>query len=246
MPSMNWPFSALVLCLLLSTAFGCDSGSSEPPDIASLDLGSNLPLIPKSGSRTLTLDVVDVNGNMISWTEVGLDIEWSSSNPEVLTIDARGSASAISRGTSRVTARHGTVTTELSMTVVDLAGTWKATVPDAQAPGGVNVLTYRFEQTGLSVSGTYSNLSGFPPLTSVSTGRFSGTLNLRRIGSSVSVKVQVPGPPCDISWTNELRLDLRENGADQLTPVAGTVPLTSTTCPNAGQIRVAQVTRSGS
>lgn len=241
-----WFFPTLILVILTSTLSGCDSASHAPPEIASMDLSGNLPLVPRGGSKTLALEVLDVNGNIISWMDEGLDVAWSSSDAAVLTVDSEGVISGISRGSATVTARSGTDMAELTLTVVDLEGTWTATVPDAQAPGGVNVITYRFEQTGFSVSGTYSNLSGFPPLTSASTGFFSGTLNLRRIGSSITVRVQVPGPPCDISWTNELRLDLREGGSDQLTPVSGTVPLTSSSCPNAGQIRVAQVTRSPS
>lgn len=242
----SWTFSALILSTIMLLVSGCDSGSTEAPDVTSLSLSDNLPMIPRGGSKTLTLEVADLDGNMISWLEEGVDVAWSSSNTAILTIDDRGVATGVSRGKAHITARTGVHEARIEIDVIDLAGTWTATVPDAQAPGGVNVITYQIEQTGLSVSGTYSNLSGFPPLTSTSTGRFSGTMNLKRIGSSVTLQVQVAGPPCSIAWTNELRLDLNPTGTDRLTPVATTVPLTSATCPNAGQIRVAQVSRSGS
>lgn len=235
----------MILASILLLA-GCDSGDQPSVNVASMSISTSVPLIPRGGTRTLNLEVVDTDGSMVAWMDEGLDVKWSSSDPSVLTIDGNGSATGVAGGSALVTARLGTLSAEQAVDVIDLAGNWTATVPDPQAPGGVNVITYEFEQAGLSVSGTYSNLSGFPPLTPASRGRFSGTLNLRRIGSSVTIRVQVPGPPCDIAWSNELRLDFEGNGPDQLTPLAGTVPLSSSACSNPGQIRVAQVSRSTS
>ena len=80
------------------------------PDMATLmSLGETVQL---------TASVVDQNGQQV----VGVVVTWSSGNEEVATVDNAGLVTAVSNGTAQITARAGSASQSIQVTVMQEAG----------------------------------------------------------------------------------------------------------------------------
>ena len=90
-----------------------DTDPTAPPVVTSIDV-SPTDLILKALGATSQLEATarDQNGSTLSAA-----LSWSSSDTEVVTVDADGLVTAIGNGTAIVSVRSGTVSSSVTVTV---------------------------------------------------------------------------------------------------------------------------------
>lgn len=177
MPYKEW-IPALCLWATIVLMIGCDSSSADPdpppeppgPSIAQILLSpDDQPLVSMGQELQLEAVVTTTEGD----TLVDPALDWSSSDAAVLTVTDTGLMTGQADGTAMVTAALGGKAENLTFRIVDLTGTWTGSEP----PDTVN---YILTQTDASVEGTFQSVNGFPPITNVNTGTFTGSLTFER------------------------------------------------------------------
>lgn len=92
---------------------------------------TGVTLTALDATRRLYAEVVDANGYPVQ----GSDIDWSSSNPEIVAVDAMGVIRAVSTGQASVTAQWGTQRRSVAVTVRQVPAT-VALEPESILMGG--------------------------------------------------------------------------------------------------------------
>lgn len=225
-----------LLCVILFAWFlsgimGCNSSDSNPtvdPDaVARLELTpDDEPFISISQAVQLGIFAFNVSGNAVP---TGF-VEWSSSDPGVLTVSSIGQVIGMSAGTATVTAEANEVAASLEFHVVDLTGVWEG----GEDP---DMVTYTLTQTDESVDGTFESLLGFPPITDINTGALTGSLNFSTYAHVLELTTE---DGCNLLITGNHFLAL-EDGELILTPSTGV--LSSTNCSISGTISFATLRR---
>jgi large repetitive protein len=103
------------MCLVLGLVAACREGAIEP-DLAIVDrvvVEAPRTTLAVGDSVQLTATAYDVNGNELT----RIPFTWSSEQPQVLTVNATGSAKGLSQGASVVRATAGEKSGSLSLTV---------------------------------------------------------------------------------------------------------------------------------
>lgn len=230
--------TALLFVCLVVFGLGCDSTSNDRVDVDRILISKDVVAIAKGASAVLDLTVVGSGGLAISSYEA----TWTSLNPAIVTVDQEGRVRGLARGKATITATVDNKTDSIEITTVDVSGKWTATVTDPGAPGGINMITYNLVQNGVNVSGTYTNVGGFPPLTSVNVGRIISTLTIGRVSIAMKGSVKVSASPCNLIWENNMTVITLGDGSVVLRPVQDPTPLTSDNCSLLStSIRVAEV-----
>ncbi|HEU4523720.1 MAG TPA: leishmanolysin-related zinc metalloendopeptidase [Gemmatimonadales bacterium] len=117
--------------LLAVVACGGDGRTGPAVDIAEISVEPDAVVLNDVGqSRQLTVAVLDGAGDSVA----NPSLEWRSSNPQVVSVNASGLVVAQAGGTARVTASSGTVsdTTMVSVRAFDIVLTYVTQVTSAQ------------------------------------------------------------------------------------------------------------------
>jgi uncharacterized protein YjdB len=124
--------------------------------------------------------------------DITASVTWSSSNTSVATIDSSGKATAVGTGTATITASAGgkSGSTTLTVTPLNVSGTWTGTYTIYDDPADPSQLgTYNFElvlnQSGTAVTGTATLRGNMPGQTSA-TGQLTGNVTGRQLDFSFS------------------------------------------------------------
>ncbi|MGM9641023.1 MAG: S8 family serine peptidase, partial [Faecousia sp.] len=114
------------LCIPMKTTGG---GWSNPTNkVTGIQLSATSVNLLKGGKATLTASV-------LPWTATNRDVTWTSSDPTVATVDARGVVTAVAPGTATITAASvldPTVTAECVVTVETLKTTLSGVLQDKE------------------------------------------------------------------------------------------------------------------
>ena len=126
---------------------GSTSVNVGPPALLNMTVGPNQSSLPVGGSEQLT-----ANGNFSDGTVQNLtqSATWSSSAPGVATITAGGLATAVTAGTSSLSATMNSITNSATLTV-----TSPVLVSIAVTPGNASIAAGNTEQ--FAATGTYSD-----------------------------------------------------------------------------------------
>ncbi len=171
------PVAALTCCALVASLLSCGGGDgpAEPPAPPTPVVVTRVVIAGAPGDG-IVLRPTPVQLSATAQTAAGVPVDtavvtWSTSNPLVLSVTSTGSVTGVALGTAQVTARSGTISSSVTMTVRDVAlppasgasaptttvvaaGALELTVPPNAVPPGVPRLT-----VGLS-----SAASGIPRL----------------------------------------------------------------------------------
>jgi hypothetical protein len=100
------PLRHFTTAAVLLTFAGCGGdGQTDPSDVAEITLEDDAVVLDATGqTRQLNATTRDVDGNTVEVT-----IDWSSSDPEIVTVEGDGLLIAQGPGTAEVTASVGTV-----------------------------------------------------------------------------------------------------------------------------------------
>lgn len=222
----------LYVCAVFAFAMGCSSPASAPeagPDIASVTLSpSDKPLVSMGQVVQLSAVVTDTDGNIV----LNPDLNWSSSDDGVLTVESNGLMQGESGGTATVSASVGGKTGSLTIRIVDLTGTWTG----GEDP---DMVTYTLSQTETSAPGTFSSLLGFPPITNVNTGVLAGSLSFDRYEHTLTVITEAD---CEMVIRGVYRVQVEGSGDLTLVGI-GSAPITSPNCSLGGSINLATLRR---
>ena len=105
------------MALLAVAACGGD-GRTDPSDVAQITLDTEAVVLAATGqTRQLTATALDDGGDPIQ----GAPIDWTTSNPEVVTVSATGLLTAQGPGTTQVTAAVGEVSATATVGVNSVA-----------------------------------------------------------------------------------------------------------------------------
>ena len=158
--------------------------------------------------QELQLEAVVTNTDGDTLVDPALD--WSSSDAAILTVTDTGLMTGQADGTATVTAALDGKAENLTFRIVDLTGTWTGSEP----PDTVN---YILTQTGTSVDGTFQSVNGFPPITNVNTGEFTGSLTFERYIHFLTLTTET-GCALRIFGGHSVRVE--ESGALILEPIS--------------------------
>lgn len=102
--------------LLASVMAACGGDSTAPPTIASVTVTSPLGVVWDVGTAVQLVAVAqDVRGNTAS----GVTYTWTSSDPDVVSVDGMGRVQSVRAGSSTIRAVAGAVTGSLQVQVVE-------------------------------------------------------------------------------------------------------------------------------
>lgn len=177
--------------------------------------GPNSITIPET--QTLTANVLDQNGRRISPTP---NVQWRSSNPAVLRLNASGGATGVSVGTATVTASVGSVSS--AAYVIDVVAVpvppptptppppqtlTSVAVSPSTIPVGQGGFAYALDQNGAPLTSAVTWQSQNPSVATVTsgggvTGVSVGSCEIKAISSGTSVETQItvtaPSPPAPV------------------------------------------------
>ena len=124
---------SILLCFALIVLFSCGKDSptkpkppQPPPQPPVQPVPTRITITPSKHTLNavgqtvrLTALVQDQNNNTLT----GAVVTWSSGNPAVATVNNQGLVTAVMNGTAMITARSGTASTSITVTVMQTAGT---------------------------------------------------------------------------------------------------------------------------
>lgn len=100
-------FGVLICCFAISCLLiSCGSGGYGSPKVATISVSPSSPSIVVGATQQFSATAKDKNGNAIT----GVTFTWSSGTTSVATISSSGLATAVSAGSSQITASAGGVT----------------------------------------------------------------------------------------------------------------------------------------
>lgn len=117
--------AALLLCALAGA--GCENPATPPPAVASVMVESPTSSLMVGDTARLTAEVRDASGGAIS----GRAVSWSSSSDAVVTVNARGTVTAVGPGTATVSATVEGKSDSVELTVTPVPGTLIVSVETA-------------------------------------------------------------------------------------------------------------------
>lgn len=156
---------------------------------------------------------------------------WSSSDPNILSVNKKGLITGVGGGDATVFAHVGDQTDSLSFFVVDLTGTWIGGV----APDTVR---YILTQTDTIVDGIFKSDIGFPSITNVNEGTLTGYLSYPDYFHILELKTE---NGCTMRVTGEHLV--RFDGEGKLVLVPGKGVISSPDCNLSGTIHFATLRR---
>jgi hypothetical protein len=100
--------------MVLLAVAGCGGdGQTDPSDVADITLDNDAVVLAAAGqTRQLNATTLDADGNTIN-----VQVEWSSSDPEIVTVEGDGLLVGQGPGTAEVTASVGSVSATASVSV---------------------------------------------------------------------------------------------------------------------------------
>ncbi len=182
---------SLLLILSFALSVGCDSaGENGEPDasVASIIvLPNDAPLVSKGQGVQLQAVVVSTAGD----TLVGPSVAWSSSDEDVLGVSETGLMRGRQDGSATVSASMDGKTGSATFRVLDLTGTWTGSLVDPNGfwPGIEQNVTYVLQQSGSTVTGTFTNSAWTAPGSTGGQGPIEGSLLWNRFGHTIEVGV---------------------------------------------------------
>lgn len=105
--------SLAVLALAVLTAAGCDSSTGNDDSIASLSVNPSAPVMHIGGVQQLVATPATSSGKIIE----GRTASWTSSNPAVASVDGNGLVTALTAGTTTISASVGSLSDDAAVTV---------------------------------------------------------------------------------------------------------------------------------
>lgn len=110
-------FRTAALLALAAVPIACDSGTDPGPAPASIELTALVDILPARQSTPLAVLVKDASGNPIT----GANVQYSSSNNAIATVNSSGVVSGTGEGDVTITASAGSVSDQVSLFIVDFA-----------------------------------------------------------------------------------------------------------------------------
>ena len=100
--------------MVLLAVAGCGGdGQTDPSDVADITLDNDAVVLAAAGqTRQLNATTLDADGNSIN-----VQVEWSTSDPEIVTVEGDGLLVGQGPGTAEVTASVGSVSATASVSV---------------------------------------------------------------------------------------------------------------------------------
>ncbi|AIQ58724.1 hypothetical protein PBOR_18600 [Paenibacillus borealis] len=135
---------------------------ADLPGPASITVSQAEVILPVGGTASVTTVVYDENNAVMS----GVQVAWSSSNPAVAAVDAAGTITGVSAGTSVVQATYEGLVSDVAVTVQEVT-----LISDGFSGSNGNGISGRTPDTANLPGGTWS-LASFP-----SNGNFSAFVN---------------------------------------------------------------------
>ena len=150
-----WFMGALLVWVLVACGGGGSAVGDAPSAPTRIEIAPNALLLTATGQKkSLAAKVFDAAGNTVQ-----AQVEWTSSHPENIAVDASGAVTAIGDGSSQIIARVGTVQsppllavhTQLPAEAVLLTDANIVGEPEETTPGAVASMdnTYRVQLTGV-------------------------------------------------------------------------------------------------
>jgi hypothetical protein len=203
---MHSSVKAILMVVLIATVAGCSSATGP---------GGSQPALAITGAVTVAVGQTSQLTLMATppqsaAQDVTSQANWTSSTPGIATVNGSGLVTAVSYGSTTITAKYQGASTATTF-AVSVAGTWSSGALD----GNQNQITWTLSQTGGNVTGTV----GFVPAPPA--------------GFAFSVQ-SVAGPIAGttFTWTMTLTPSLDPSKPEcvgQATIFAGTAQLTSGT-----------------
>ena len=168
------------------------------PPVATITVAPAAPSVTVGATQQFTATAKDANGNVIA---TGLTFTWTSATPAVATVNASGLATAVSAGTSQITATAGGITSPAVTLTVNPPPVASVTV--APAAPSVNVgATQQFTATAKDAGGnvipgaTFTWTSSATAVATISasglaTGVAAGTSNVTATSGGITSAADV-------------------------------------------------------
>ncbi|GFO53370.1 hypothetical protein GMSM_03770 [Geomonas sp. Red276] len=144
----------LLVALLLASVllFGCSGSGGQTVSLTEVRVTPASPTLAPGTTTTFRATSVYSNGNMVDDTSLAT---WSSSNPAVATVNANGVATAISAGTTTISATRSGVT---GTTILTVAAIQSISVTPATQVGIVGT-TQQFRATATLTNGATQDVT---------------------------------------------------------------------------------------
>lgn len=161
----------MILLLTLSLGFSAcgNSNNTTGPGSTVLAISGTTTVATVGQTSQLTATATPSGGPAQTVTN---QTTWTSSNTSVATVNASGFVTAVSYGSTTITAAYQGATTQATF-AVSIAGTWASPALDANQ----EQITWTLTQNGTSVTGAIGFLPGVPTGYAFSTQSVSGSLN---------------------------------------------------------------------
>lgn len=180
-------------------------GSTEPKTVVSVEVTPSTLTLAPGQSSTVTATALDILAAPIA----GRAATWTSSNSSVATVSAAGLVTGVSDGTATITARIGTLSANVAVTVRTPVGSVVVTPPTAsitigdaplqltaiaRSPAGTTLVGREVQWS--SATPAIATVSSTGQVTAVATG--SAVITATVDGTSGSATIQVSQNPCTI------------------------------------------------
>lgn len=227
-----------VLGLMLCWTIGCDSAGepgADVPPIASVDIERH--------EAVRLLKGLDLQLQATATTEAGeartdLPLTWASSNEAVARVSENGLVETLFRGTATITAGIGGKSDQVEVTVLDVSGQWRSEPIDVGI--GIEQVQYSLVQDGTQVTGNFSSVLGFPPLTDEPNGTIEGMVN--STGTRFTHTIHIRGSACHLDFGFAMTVSTQPDGTMTMTPETTRVNYSSPNECGNGTLLVAPLT----
>jgi len=142
------------LLLLFPVCCGGGSSSSSNSTLTYINITPAGPSVPAGATKQFSAAGINADG---SNNDLGGQVTWSSSDPSVATINSSGLATALTTGTTVITATSGNVSGSTTLTVYHATlSSISVSLPDGNIPVGIS---QRAVATGTYTDGTSHDIS---------------------------------------------------------------------------------------
>ena len=228
---------ALVLTTLPTLLTGCSgtNNTTAPGGAPTVAISGTATVAALGQTSQLTATATPAQSSTPN--DVSSQATWTSSNTGVATVSASGLVTAVSYGSTTITAVYQGVTAQVTF-AVSIAGTWVSPALDASS----NQVSWTLNQTGTNVTGTIGFLPSVPTGYTFSTESVSGNFAGGTLTWTMTLilSADAPRPDC-VGQTTTL------NGTAQVTSgTTMTLTLTGGTTPCDSKQPAAQLKSIGS
>ena len=172
--------SKIALFILISILVaGCGGGGSPAPSLVSIAVTPPNPSMPAGVARQFTATGTYSDGTS---HDITTQVNWTSSNPSVATVNGNGLATAVAAGTSTITAISGSISGSTTLTVNSATlSSISVTPANPSIPAGT---TKQFTASGTYFDGTTHDIT--TQVTWISSDTLVATVNSSGLATALA------------------------------------------------------------